>query len=234
MPSWTIHLAIVNQVCKEIRVPNQNIFTFANLMPDIFEGHNTPNPSIVVKDYSTHYPYRETIHGMKVDMPDVKRFQKQYQAQFQNPVILGYYTHLLTDYYWNKQLYENHYEMHDKEKGLLKITLQEHHVQIFPFLEIQKIKHRDLHVFEQYLRQHRNIEYPCYDEKIQIWSQALQEFTYTNEDIQKTFQYIEETMKHNQEMVEEIYQLYSKQELLNYVNESVEMIKEAVLESIGI
>ena len=152
MPSWTIHLAIMDKVCKKIQTPNNNIFTFANIMPDIFEGHNTPNPSIVVKDYSTHYPYHTAINGMEIDLPDIKRFKKQYKEHFKNPVILGYYTHLLTDYYWNVQLYKNHYKMYNTEKGLLSIKLSDGSTKICSFAEIQPVKHKDLRTFSRILK----------------------------------------------------------------------------------
>ena len=166
MPSWTIHLSIISQVCQTIQMPNRNIFTFANIMPDIFEGHNTPNPSMIVKDYSTHYPFYTTIHGMEIELPDVQTFKKKYQTEFKNPVILGYYTHLLTDYYWNVQLYQNHYEMKDKQKGQLNIKLNDGTTKIYTFAEIQPIKHRELNMFSQYLNRETEIRFPSYDENI--------------------------------------------------------------------
>ena len=231
MPSWTIHLAIVDKVCKKVQISNDNLFAFANIMPDIFEGHKTPNPSTIAQKYSTHYPYNTVINGMKVELPDLQKFKKQYEKDFKNPIILGYYTHLLTDNYWNSTLYKNHYEMYDEEKGLLKIKMNNGATKIFSFIEIQKIKHKDLEIFSQYLNNEANIKYPTYDEKILEYSKTLKEFTYTISDIQKTIQYIEENIKSQKEKVEEHYQLFTKQELIEYMNKSVQYIEEEILES---
>ncbi len=231
MPSWTIHLAIVNKVCKEVNVKNTNIFTFANIMPDIFEGHNTPNTSRVVKDYSTHYPYHTCINGMEIDLPDIKKFKKEYKAHFDNPVILGYYTHLLTDNYWNVQLYKKHYKISSKDKNLLEIKLSDGTTKICSFAEIQPVKHKDLRTFSAYLNNEYTIQFPTYDKQILEYAKELKEFTYTPDDIINTVKYVDENIKNKKEKIEEIYQLYSKQELLDYIDTSVELIKEEILES---
>ncbi len=234
MPAWTIHFDIANQICKRIQTTNNNIFTFANIIPDIFEGHNTPNPSVVVKDYSTHYPMRATINGAELNLPDVQKFKEQYKEKFKNPVILGYYTHLLIDRYWNIQLYENHYEIYDKEKNLFKIKLNDGTKQIFHFHEISKIKHNDLRIFSQYLNNNKEIQFPTYDENILKYSKDLKEFKYTPDDIQRTFEYIKENFENKKEKVDEDYKLYTKQELVDYLNNSVKLVKEEILESIRI
>lgn len=235
MPSWTIHLAIVNKVLKEVKLQNSNIFALANVIPDIFEGHNTPNPSRIVKDYSTHYPYRTSINGMTIDLPDIKKFKNEYQKKFTNPVILGYYTHLLTDNYWNVQLYQNHYKMCNEQKNLLEIKLSDGSSKICSFAEIQPVKHKDLRTFATYLNNKYEIHFPEYDEKIFDYLSDLKEFTYTKDDIKRTVEYINENIKNKRGIVQdENYQLYSKEELLSYIDNSVRLIKEEILESNGI
>lgn len=227
MPSWIIHFAISNKIVKKVKI-NNNIYNFASIMPDILEGYHTKNTSQIIKDYSTHYPIRTSINGMDIRVPDIQGFKKRYKNELENPVILGYYSHILADYYWNTFLYKNHYEMYDKEKGLLKIKLNNSETKIFNFREIQKIKHNDLKIFSQALNYEWDIQFPTYDEQIWEYSKKIKEFNYSKDDIKNTITFINENLKKKEKPKEENYQLYSKEELLLMLENSIEFILENI------
>ena len=223
MPSWTIHLAIVNKVCKEVNVKNTNIFTFANIMPDIFEGHNTPNTSRVVKDYSTHYPYHTCINGMEIDLPDIKKFKKEYKAHFDNPVILGYYTHLLTDYFWNKLTYESR-NIYNNKKELIAIKTTNGTIKPCKYEEARIAKVSDFHEFEKYLLSNKEIIMPYYQEDIIKKSKEIKEIYVEKEELQNALNYLEQTKKEIENSKKGEYQIYSEDEMIKYYKESLEFI----------
>ena len=98
----------------------ENEFIFANIMPDILEGYNVQEVSKIVRDYQTHYPKKQEINGITIPVPDIQKFKEQYREKLQNPIIKGYYCHLLTDYYCNTYTYENYFENYKKEEDLVK------------------------------------------------------------------------------------------------------------------
>ena len=122
MPSWITHLVTASKLDQE---EERNEFIFANIMSDILEGYNVKDVSKIIKDYQTHYPFIENINGIDIPLPNIYRFKKEYEDKMQNPIIKGYYCHLLTDYFWNTYTYERYFEKFGKEENLVKIKLND-------------------------------------------------------------------------------------------------------------
>lgn len=104
MPSWIVHLATANEIIKKIKIENENSFLIGNLIPDA--------ERYVIKDFSIYVPYKvshyseiQIIDGNKEELPNIEKFIKNYKNHLDNPIVLGYLTHILTDYYWNKTTY---------------------------------------------------------------------------------------------------------------------------------
>jgi len=83
-----------------------------------------------------------------------------------NPIIKGYYCHLLTDYFWNQYTYKNYFENFDKEKNLVKIKLKNENHKIVKWDEAVRIKQKDFRNFTNYLKNKEEIVAPIYDDKI--------------------------------------------------------------------
>ena len=163
MPSWITHLVTAKKIKYQ---EEENEFIFANIMPDILEGYNVQEVSKIVRDYQTHYPKKQEINGITIPVPDIQKFKEQYREKLQNPIIKGYYCHLLTDYYWNTYTYENYFESYKKEQDLVKIRLNKGEEKIFKWDEAVRIKQRDFKNFTNYLKDNEKITIPYYDPKI--------------------------------------------------------------------
>lgn len=225
MPSWITHLVTAKKIKHQ---EEENEFIFANIMPDILEGYNVQEVSKIVRDYQTHYPKKQEINGITIPVPDIQKFKEQYREKLQNPIIKGYYCHLLTDYYWNTYTYENYFESYKKEQDLVKIRLNKGEEKIFKWDEAVRIKQRDFKNFTNYLKDKEKITIPYYDPKIREYSKDLIEFEYTEADIKNTIFSIQKMLK-NQEKEEKEYQLFTKEELVKKLEESVLFIEEKLI-----
>ncbi len=225
MPSWITHLVTAKKIKHQ---EEENEFIFANIMPDILEGYNVQEVSKIVRDYQTHYPKKQEINGITIPVPDIQKFKEQYREKLQNPIIKGYYCHLLTDYYWNTYTYENYFESYKKEQDLVKIRLNKGEEKIFKWDEAVRIKQRDFKNFTNYLKDKEKITIPYYDPKIREYSKDLIEFEYTEADIKNTIFSIQKMLK-SQEKEEKEYQLFTKEELVKKLEESVLFIEERLI-----
>lgn len=223
MPSWITHFVTANRIKQD---SEKNEFIFANIMPDILEGYNVKEVSKIVKNYQTHYPKEKIINGITIPLPNIEKFRKQYQSKMQNPVIKGYYCHLLTDYFWNTYTYENYFKSFDKEKDLVKLRLKNGKEKIATWDEAVKIKQQDFRNFTNYLGNNEKIVVPVYDNKIKKYSEELEEFEFTNEDIKNTAIFIKERIHEIGYQEEKEYQIFTRKELLEKLEESIAFIEQ--------
>ncbi len=222
MPSWITHLVTANQIKQD---NEKNEFIFANIMPDILEGFYVKDVSKMIKDYQTHYPKKTKINGINIPLPDIERFKLQYQEKMKNPIIKGYYCHLLTDYYWNTYSYQKYFKSFDKEKNLVKIQLNNGKEKIVEWDEAVKIKQRDFRKFTKYLSENREIIAPVYTEKIKGYVEELKEFSFTKTDIESTIIFIQEMLQTKKLKETGEYQIFTQKELLENLDKSIEFIK---------
>lgn len=225
MPAWITHLVIANRLKQEI---GRNEFIFANVMPDILQGYHIKKVSNIVGNYQTHYPYEKDINGITIPLPNLNQFEKKYKNKMQNPIIKGYYCHLLADYFWNTYTYGKYFENFDVEKELVKIELKEGTNKIMKWDEAVKIKQKDFKNLTNYLKKNEKINIPVYHEDIKKYSEDLQEFQFTQEDIENTILCIQEMI--NSEEEKEEYSMFSEEELVTILENSIQFIKEKIKE----
>ena len=106
MPSWNIHTAHVERLLATeapdaLGIRDANAFAFGNLAPDIYVGYMVPNVSHKI-------PYRDThlADPQFIPLPDASEFYRRYVAPGNDDLVLGAWTHLLCDYYYNRRTVE--------------------------------------------------------------------------------------------------------------------------------
>lgn len=224
MPSWPMHFVVASRVNEKLGLP-QNAFLFGNIMPDILEGYLVKKISNRITDYSTHYSKnRVVINGILLKLPGIEAFYEEYQKQLKNPIIGGYYSHLLTDYFWNKNTYTHYFNNVDCNKRIISVKLKDGSRHVMHYDEGVRIKQKDFAMCSDYLKRTTNIELPIYEDNILEQAQELKEFTYTKEDVQNTIDYIKEEGKEKQTYLQEDYKMYTKQELLDKLEECVAFV----------
>lgn len=100
MPSWSIHLAIAKKIGKKLNL-DMELFSYGNLIPDT-------DKKCILGRYDAHYYGTFYCPMCKYEMlPDLRKFLINYKKCINDTIILGYYCHLLTDYFYNNYIYSN-------------------------------------------------------------------------------------------------------------------------------
>ena len=162
MPCWSIHLAIARRINKELNY-NKNIFYFANIIPDI-------DCDITFNRYDAHFYGTLKCEGCpNEELPDIDRFLKKYRKDLKDPLICGYYCHLLSDYYYNKEIYTKYY-VQDENNNIIGIK-QLNGKTIFIENDLngnikENYKHKDFESYGKELYKNKRVEFPVYDKDI--------------------------------------------------------------------
>ena len=117
MPSWPIHLSIAKKVNEKLKL-NKDLFYYGNLIPDVDKNSS-------INRYQAHY-YDKNLpcfNCPKEHMINIDLFLKDYKDNLSNPLILGYYCHLLADYYYNLKVYTTKWVC-DEENNIIGIKLK--------------------------------------------------------------------------------------------------------------
>lgn len=88
MASAIMHICVAKKVNEYLNMDEKMLY-LGTIAPDISKQiGESKNKSHFLKDE---------------DIPDVNRFYNKYKDYLNNPFEMGYYIHLLTDYYWFKE-----------------------------------------------------------------------------------------------------------------------------------
>jgi len=102
MPSWPIHIALANKLNKKFKLNDE--FILGNVLPDVLDGYVFAPSNITDKNFS-HYRTNNKI--------DCDLFLNQNKDKLNNPFILGFFTHLLVDWFYNSYTAKNHFVKKD-------------------------------------------------------------------------------------------------------------------------
>lgn len=123
MPNWKIHLEVGKRLNNNLHYDKEqyNLYLLGNLLPDV-------NNCYLVKDIAKRLSHEKT-HLQETDFNIHIHFYNKYKNNITiNPVFLGYFTHLYTDYIWNKDFYgrvEKRKEFADYSREELRILKQD-------------------------------------------------------------------------------------------------------------
>ena len=128
MPNWKIHLEVGKRLNKWLKYEKSDYeeFLLGNLLPDINNGFIVSGIKKIKKHEITHF-------DNKKDFQHHLFFLKKYFGNIKEPLYLGYYVHLITDYYFNYHFYTEkivHYDISNYSKK--EITeMKQHDFKLF-------------------------------------------------------------------------------------------------------
>lgn len=105
MASAIIHLAVANELNKVLN-REYKPYMIGSIAPDIWKQVGEPSK---VKSHFKDYEDAE--------VPNLDRFLDKYRDKLDDDFVLGYYIHLLTDYYWFKYFIPSIY---NEDKSIMK------------------------------------------------------------------------------------------------------------------
>lgn len=232
MPSWSVHLAVAKKVNKKLKL-NDDLFLYGNLIPDVDKG-------TIITRYEAHY-YNEKLPFPTVPqekMIDINKFLSVYKSKLGNPLILGYYSHLLTDQFYNEKVYTSKW-VQDDDNNIIGIRFNNKILKI----DIddkkrlkRKYKHIDFELYGKYLFNDGYVSIPKNINLVKENAVYLKDKFLTDELIDYRVNYLkndfakfnklslsERLFKHN-------YKLFTKKELDTIMEECIEMVINKIRE----
>ncbi len=175
MPNWKIHLEVGNRLRDTLGYNDHdfNIFMLGSILPDINSGFIVKNISQMLNSGSTHFVDKE-----KGKM--FLNFYNQYKDTIATqPILVGYFLHLLVDYVWNQDFYKE-YEAQD-DVGLLY------------FKSLKDLKHNDFNKYNnKYISNTFHIE--DYEEAVGL-TKLVDRVSITTDDIKHVIGYLDSGKK---------------------------------------
>ena len=113
MPSWSIHLKIGKELNKILKIDEAK-FMFGSLLPDTDKDWQ-------INRFDAHYyGYLKFPKCPNENMIDLNRFLSDYKNKLFDPLIIGYYCHILTDNFYNEYIYYNKC-VQDKDHNIIGV-----------------------------------------------------------------------------------------------------------------
>jgi hypothetical protein len=235
MPSWSVHLAIAKKVSDKLKI-DRDLFSFGNLIPDT-------NKDCKLGRYEAHYyndklPYTTCPNEKMIDL---NHFMEDYKKHITNPLILGYYAHLLTDNFYNNIVYSKCW-IQDENNNIIGIRFKNGKIMKIDIEDKlhqkKKYKHKDFELYGKYLFANKDLDIPKNKEEIIKNIKYLKNQFLSERDINNKINYLnngfmafnkltiyERLFKHN-------YKLFSKQELDKMLDDCVDYVLRKIKEVI--
>lgn len=218
MPSWGIHLEVGNLISKKLVKINKNQFMIGNVLPDINNGFVLEKISEKIEHRITHFDKRD-------DYKNYEKFYYKYEKYLNNPVILGYITHLLTDYYYNDLAYSKK-GIFDEKGNLIGVYLNSGKEKICIKEELRQLKVKDFKIFADYIYKKQELDELYFDEEILNSSKIIKEIHITKEDLLETINYLNSHIHRKTKIkIDNIkYNIFTQEELINETQLCVDFI----------
>lgn len=219
MPNWGEHLLIANKLLKKIKV-DENLFLFGNILPDVQDGYLVKGISNIIPHRISHYSLYDKYVSEKHKY-GYENFYEKYKDKLDNPMIIGYLSHLMADYYWNNMFYEHKCIKENNEVvGYKKLNGDIIRKQKD---ELRKDKQKEFEIFHYYIYSNYDIKLPQYNENIVQNTNLIDVININNDDVKKVINYIEETKLNSKNQNQET-QIFTKEELELHIDKTVEFI----------
>lgn len=229
MPAWAIHLEVTTKINEKTKFEDKkkNIFLLGNILPDILNGHVIKNISHIVPHKEAHMEKPVRIGDHIEYRYDLDGFFERYKEKFDNPFMLGYYTHLLTDFYWNDLTY-GQLGIFDESKKLIGIRLNDGKEFRGSKEDIRKMKTNDFKLFSRYIYKNKLAQIPYYDEKMLDYAKDLDWLDLQKSDILEATKYLDDmaNFKIELDLNSPYYSIFSNDLMERHVEKCVEFVEK--------
>jgi len=185
----------------------------------------------VIKDFSfftlydiSHFAELQNVNGNLERLPNATKFFEKYKEKIRNPLIMGYLTHLLTDYYWN-EITDRRYTVRDKNGECIALKSNNGTV-IKADKKLRRIsKQNDFYLFENKLIKDYSYILPTYESNLLKYVNDIQEVQHNEEDFIKIVDFLKNAYNNKDEKeMSSGYMLYTEEQMKKDFDDSVEFI----------
>lgn len=206
MSSIIMHIYISQKVQKELNLSNR--FLAGSILPDMIK-------IMTHKRDETHY-IKEYNNGMK-RLPDLDSFLEDKKDELKDEAILGYYAHLIEDRIWFDTYIDSFAKCIDKENVLYTSDNTVHNL-----IDFRKDMYSDYISVDNYLIEQNNLNIDEIRLKLKEELDGYNLEKVIDENV--VFPCTINNMK---------IKFISKSCLDNYINESIEIVKEKIVKILG-
>ena len=162
------------------------------------------------------------IYGV-VSKNDIREINYQYKKDLNNPIVLGYLTHLIADYYWNYLTFSKYTAVN--ERGEIIGVLRNENEFLKGGNGLRKfLKQKDFANLDKEIVKSGNYQLPSFSDDCMKDLKVIEETTYNSEDILKIIEYLKKMVEtKNKEQIDE-YELFTREKIKEYYFKSIEFI----------
>ena len=200
IPNWKTHLEVGKKLNKYLKYNTKefNMFLLGSILPDINNSH-------IVTDISEKIGH-DVTHIRKQKNPSYIEFYNKYLEEIinNNPIFVGYLTHIYTDEIWNAHFY--------KKNEIIKMKDKSHD-------ELRIMKQKDFEIYNSKFIDNV-IEIDNITEVLEQTTK-ITEVSITKEDIEKVIEFLK-----NQKGIDGELKLHTEDELAKLLDETIIKIYE--------
>ena len=215
MPTWPVHLKIAHKLREKYNYTDD--FIIGNVIPDTMNGYVVDNPSNIFHHSVTHYSSAEYTDFLEIN---INKFLNDNREKLNNKIILGTYTHLLADLYFNEYTQNHHFKKKDD-----KIVAILNDGKVEELMHPMILKQDDFKVFGDYFIKNKEVGNKISMTKDTLTLSKDLNYEIAKEDIEKTIDKINEIVE-TEIKEEEQYRMFTKQELIDVFNNCYEKIEK--------
>lgn len=220
MPSWGIHLKLAKKLNNKLKLDDE-LFTFGNLIPDV-DSDSIYNRRDA--HYYTGIMFSKCPNELEIDL---EKFKEDYRNRFSNPLVIGYFCHILTDEFFNEYVYVNKWIQNDKKNVVGVKCYDGSIIDVSDFFRRSlKFKHDDFEKYGRFIYNNEDLFIPSDINKILSEIDILNDKFYSAKNVRNRINYLNngEFKEFNKFTYEDIcdsnkYILFTKDELDKLFND---------------
>ena len=223
MPCWTIHLGVATKLNENYKL-NKDQFLYGSVLPDVMDTN------AFGRDFSHFFGTKYHDLCPEEIIVDVEKFKSTYKDRLPNDLILGYYVHILTDYFYNDYVFRNCY-LRDEDDHVIGIKTKEGHTLIPNPNDSRgrrKIKQADFVNFGKLLLERGLVQVPTDLEEIKKQLHLLESQFLEPEEVKKRLDYFssQSFIDFNSGYLDELFVMCDKEEYQKVFDECVAFCEE--------
>lgn len=188
MPNWGEHLLIANKILKKIKL-DENLFLFGNVLPDVQDGYLVKGISNIQPHQVNHYDLNGENYNPN-NKKEYENFYEIYSNKMNNPIIMGYLSHLITDSLWNDAFYNKKCVKENDE--IIGFINKNGELIKCEKKELRRYKQEEFRIFQYYIYKKYDIKLPQFSLDISKNANILENININDEDVKKVVEYINE------------------------------------------
>lgn len=219
MPNWGEHLLIANKILKKIKL-NENLFLFGNILPDVQDGFLVKGISNIQPHKINHYDLNGENYNPN-NKKEYEVFYEMYSKKMDNPIIIGYLAHLITDSLWNDIFYNGKcVKENDKLIGFIN---KKGELIKGDKNDLRKNKQNDFGIFSSYIYKNYNMKLPEFSLEVSKNANIIENININDEDVKKVVDYIKQTQIDSKDENLET-QIFTIEELEKQIDNTVDFV----------